>query len=48
MCSVPGEFDELISALRTGDVFGDEFKARRIRKKQNNTGDNRERTGQTS
>lgn len=44
-----GEFDELISALRTGDVFGDEFKGRRIRKKQApSKDDTRERTGPVS
>ena len=32
-----GEFDDLISALRTGDVFGDDIvKLRRVRKRNNN------------
>ena len=37
----PGEFDDLISALRTGDVFGDEmnkFKGRKRVGKSNRAG----------
>lgn len=37
----PGEFDDLISALRTGDVFGDEmnkFKGRKRVGKNNRSG----------
>ena len=37
----PGEFDDLISALRTGDVFGDEmnkFKGRKRVGKSGRTG----------
>ena len=29
----PGEFDDLISALRTGDVFGDEISKLKVRKR---------------
>ena len=31
---IPGEFDDLISALRTGDVFSDDIaKLKRVRRK---------------
>lgn len=51
----PGEFDDLISALRTGDVFGDEMSKLSLKRrtKRNGAGPpngiagcgNRERTG---
>lgn len=41
-----GEFDELISALRTGDVFGEDLvKMRRNRKRTPQRDDSRERGG---
>lgn len=45
----PGEFDDLISALRTGDVFGEDLaKLKRVRRRGNATAKidtTRERTG---
>lgn len=47
MFSFAGEFDDLISALRTGDVFGEDIaKLKRQRRRQNAQSDfSRERNG---